>query len=88
MNEMMTSIPVNIYNTFEFNGEIHEIDSNLEQYRVKDLPAKQANGSWNDWVNLATMDCVIVIQDQDQINFYDQKGEDITKFVHIVLGDK
>lgn len=75
--------PVDISNEFTYNNQKFRISPTLKQYEVKDYPVK-ANGKYNDWLNTADMDSVIVIDNVDEVKFLDQDGKDITKFVEQV----
>lgn len=79
MIKKMLTIPVDIYNQFCYNDSIFQIDENLRQYKVK----KSSDGN-EDWENEATMDSIIVVDDDEVLKFLDQNNKDISKYVKLV----
>lgn len=74
-------IPVDIENEFCYNNSRYKVSPKLIQYEVKNYPNSDLSDNYNDWTNESEMDSVIIIDYGNKIEFLDQKGKNISKYI-------
>lgn len=63
---------VDIDNKFQFESNKFEINENVKQYLVLNKPSKNENGEYNNWTNEASMSQILVIDNGEEMRFFDE----------------
>jgi hypothetical protein len=53
------------------------IGNSISQYTVTNKPKKNEKGSWNNWSNDAQMDKILVVDDGEELRFFDEKFDEV-----------